>query len=275
MKKLILVVGESCVDTFIYGSCNRLCPEGPVPVFIEKYRTTNGGMAENVEMAIKALTSEYEVIGINQKTEITKSRYVDDVSGQLLLRVDIDNKIPENDTFNGVDSLENVAGVVISSYNKGFICEQKIWALSAKCHELGIPVFMDCKFVLGPWSQMVTFVKINNKEYLENKEKNCLIPERYCKNLIVTKGKQGSILKRVKEEDKIFPVPNVEVSSVTGCGDTHLSMLCVKYLETQDIEQSIVWANYAASLAATRRGTSIVSMEDVCEFKESNNRKSV
>ena len=44
----ILVIGESCRDVFIYGECNRLCPEAPVPVFNPVKSVDNGGMARNV-----------------------------------------------------------------------------------------------------------------------------------------------------------------------------------------------------------------------------------
>ena len=29
----VLVIGDSCTDKFVYGECNRICPEAPVPVF--------------------------------------------------------------------------------------------------------------------------------------------------------------------------------------------------------------------------------------------------
>ena len=44
----ILVIGEKCIDEFIYGQCTRLNPEAPTPVFIEKKRIENQGMAGNV-----------------------------------------------------------------------------------------------------------------------------------------------------------------------------------------------------------------------------------
>ena len=43
---MILVIGDSCIDKFIYGKCNRLCPEAPVPVFLPSEFTTNPGMAQ-------------------------------------------------------------------------------------------------------------------------------------------------------------------------------------------------------------------------------------
>ena len=47
MKK-ILVIGDSCIDEFIYGKSDRLCPEAPVPIFIPTKIISNGGMALNV-----------------------------------------------------------------------------------------------------------------------------------------------------------------------------------------------------------------------------------
>ena len=41
----ILVIGESCLDVFMYGECKRLCPEAPVPVFNPTHKVENGGMA--------------------------------------------------------------------------------------------------------------------------------------------------------------------------------------------------------------------------------------
>ena len=33
----VLVIGDYCIDQFSYGSCLRLSPEAPVPVFDIKY----------------------------------------------------------------------------------------------------------------------------------------------------------------------------------------------------------------------------------------------
>ena len=47
MASKILVIGESCVDKYIYGMCDRLCPEGPVPVINPIETKTIAGMAAN------------------------------------------------------------------------------------------------------------------------------------------------------------------------------------------------------------------------------------
>ena len=28
----VLLIGDSCTDEWVYGSCDRLSPEGPIPV---------------------------------------------------------------------------------------------------------------------------------------------------------------------------------------------------------------------------------------------------
>ena len=71
----VLVVGDSCVDRFIYGTCNRLSPEAPVPVL--KHTTTREmpGMAGNVVENVKAFCDSVKLL--TQTNEITKVRYVD------------------------------------------------------------------------------------------------------------------------------------------------------------------------------------------------------
>ena len=57
-----LVIGDSCTDIFIYGKCERICPEAPVPVFTPTGATRNGGMAKNVQANVIALGIECDVI---------------------------------------------------------------------------------------------------------------------------------------------------------------------------------------------------------------------
>ena len=43
MMKKVLVIGDSCQDNFIYGTCNRLSPEAPIInhysiLFLEKFK---------------------------------------------------------------------------------------------------------------------------------------------------------------------------------------------------------------------------------------------
>jgi sugar/nucleoside kinase (ribokinase family) len=53
-------------------------------------------------------------------------------------------------------------------------------------------------------------------------------------------------------------VENVEVKDMSGAGDTFLAGLVVKYLETKDIRQAIVFANECATEVVQRRGVGVV-----------------
>ena len=41
----VLVIGDSCKDKFIYGKCERICHEAPVPVFNPVIEIISGGMS--------------------------------------------------------------------------------------------------------------------------------------------------------------------------------------------------------------------------------------
>ena len=88
----ILVIGDSCTDIFIYGRCQRLCPEAPIPIFEPSKTITNDGMAGNVVRNFKAL-GVTDVDIITNKEQITKTRYVEDKSNQMLLRVDGNDRV--------------------------------------------------------------------------------------------------------------------------------------------------------------------------------------
>ena len=76
---------------FIYGKCERICPEAPVPVFVPVNEITNGGMAKNVQANVEALGVECDVI--THTNEIRKTRYVDIKTNQMLLRVYVEHRL--------------------------------------------------------------------------------------------------------------------------------------------------------------------------------------
>ena len=80
-----LVIGDVGYDIFQYGVCERLSPEAPVPIFNPTVVKKTLGMAGNVANNIKALGVECEILGRDRPKKI---RYVDEVSNQILLRVD-------------------------------------------------------------------------------------------------------------------------------------------------------------------------------------------
>ena len=62
----ILVIGESCVDVFVYCLAKRLCPDMPVPVLNVVKETKNCGMAYNFYENLQSLAFYIKyIININ------------------------------------------------------------------------------------------------------------------------------------------------------------------------------------------------------------------
>ena len=238
----ILVIGDGCTDMFQYGRCERLSPEAPVPVFRPTTLTTSGGMAINVAANIEALGVECDVITSDIRP--AKTRYVDEVSNQILLRVDV-NDIVKQITPKEIDKIQfdKYDAVVISDYNKGFLNEVDISHI-ANSHPL---VFMDTKKVAGSWMNEVNVIKVNENEYVKNFAYRLY---NFKNDFIITAGKMGAML-----NDKVFPIENEHpVRDLSGAGDTFLAALVVGYLKNNDMEEAMRFANKCASWVVTQKG---------------------
>jgi len=253
MKK-VLVIGDGCKDVFQYGKCDRLSPEAPVPVFKPVKATNNGGMAMNVYNNLVALGIDCDIV---TDSGVTKTRYVDEVSNQMLLRVD-ENDVIENINEDLLRSInfDKYAAIVISDYNKGFLDESDIEYISIR-HPL---VFMDTKKKMGDWCDSVTVIKVNEKEYNKNREYlTGYALELEC-DLIVTKGKNGSTWNCIEN----FPIEDEhDVRDLSGAGDTFLAALVADYIKNNDIRSAIRFANKCAAWVVTQKGVVVVDLNKI------------
>lgn len=236
----VLVIGDKCEDRFIYGKCKRICPEAPVPVFNPTKVVTNSGMAGNV---VANLKKHLETSFVTNPENIVKSRYVDEDSNQMIVRIDENDKCERisKEQLEGINySLYDA--VVISDYNKGFLDKEDIRYIASQ-HLL---TFLDTKKELGNWCESISYIKINESEYQKTKH---TVSKSVKDKLIVTKGGKGCEYK-----EKTYPVNKVEVKDVSGAGDTFLAALVYKYLENSLIEEAIEFANEKASKVIQKRG---------------------
>ena len=267
MSYNILLIGEFAIDETIYGNVTRICPEAPVPVFVPKRQVLNDGMAGNVYNNLLSLSNNNVNIDfIRPQLDIIKRRFVDEASGYLLLRVDEDNN---DDSFDILSfELEYLDRVkydfcVISDYHKGFLDQYDIENIANKCKSRNIPTILDTKKILGNWSQNITFVKINEKEHKAQWDNGCSLPAYFCENLIVTLGPIGAKLIVQDQITDVFTYP-VEVRDVCGAGDVFMSAFVIKYLETSgNVVDAIKFANKAAGLSVTKKGTVTIQREEV------------
>ena len=253
MKK-VLVIGDSCVDVFKYGTCKRICPEAPVPVFQPTKNMMSSGMTSNVFANLKALNVECELV--TNPVAPKKIRYVDAESNQMLLRVDKQDDVKEieYDRIRNIDFTDYEA-IIISDYDKGFLSEDDIEYIGNQ-HSL---TFMDTKKKLGAWASSIKVIKINEREYNENVG---WFPDDGTQDIIMTKGKDGAILNKTKR----FPIKKEHpVRDLSGAGDTFLAALVAKYIENYDICDSIEFANKCASWVVTQKGIAVINLNEINE----------
>jgi len=242
----VLLIGDSCTDEYVYGICERLNPEAPVPILKKTRVETQKGMAWNVRENL--MSFGIDVYILTQEEKIVKRRFIDERYNQQLLRVDVEDS---NKPFDCDLPEDNFDALVISDYDKGFITSKKLFEL---VEWFDGPIFIDSKKTNLPVDR--AYIKINDDEYskLDKKLKN-------SPNIIVTKGAQG-----VNYQGKNYPAIGVSVFDVCGAGDTFLSALVYFYLRYGKIDVAIPYANKAAAIAVTHFGTYVLQERDINEI---------
>jgi D-beta-D-heptose 7-phosphate kinase/D-beta-D-heptose 1-phosphate adenosyltransferase len=242
----VLLIGDSCEDEYIYGKCERLSPEAPVPVMKFSKTEVKAGMAGNVCLNLQAFNMHITFLTNSEK--IVKTRMIDEKSNQQLLRVDVEDTVKPLHLPVSTDSFD---AVVISDYNKGYVTDKKLFEIVSECN---VPIFIDSKKQYLP-NKKNCFVKINDIEYSKLSQ-DCRID-----NLIVTKGGEGCLY-----NNTLYPAEKVKVYDVAGAGDTFLAALVYGYLCYESIERAILLANKAASIAVQNQGTYVLTEDDVNGF---------
>ena len=246
MEKIsVLVIGENCTDKFIYGDVNRLCPEAPVPVLNPKKVKKNPGMAGNVVENLKALNNSLDITFLHQKEKIVKTRYVDEKSNQMIIRVDEGEDLIERFemTDDVIEKIKESDIVIISDYNKGFLSTETITLIG---HHAKLSILDSKRKLTNEIIEGFTFVKLNESERINN-------PELTCDNIITTLGKLGA-----EYQNEVYESPNPQDTiDVSGAGDTFTASFIVKYYQLKDERAAIKFANRMAAEVVSKRGVAV------------------
>jgi D-beta-D-heptose 7-phosphate kinase / D-beta-D-heptose 1-phosphate adenosyltransferase len=172
----VLVVGDAMLDHFVYGSVERISPEGPIPVLkVESEERVLGGACNVVHnlAAVHAKPSLVSVVGddppgreirsllsalalgktclLSQQDRATtvKRRYI--AGGQQLLRADQETSSPIDDScarelLEATEAiLPGVRALVLSDYRKGVLKPDVVRALIEQAQSAGCHVVVDPK----------------------------------------------------------------------------------------------------------------------------------
>lgn len=233
----ILLIGDTCIDVYRYGTIDRLSPEAPVPVFVPTFKEEREGMAGNVAKNLEALGCTVNLLCGEPSI---KTRLIDQRSQQQIVRIDDDIKA---EPIRFETMIPPYDAVVISDYGKGVVDYELVEdIIEQSAGGTKYPVFIDTKLtdlerMQGAW------VKINEPEYNRIKSE--------CTGLIVTRGARGA---EVPHHDIVEFVPPVEVVDVTGAGDTFLAALTYQFLVTKNIRMAVAFANRAAAVTVQHLG---------------------
>lgn len=301
----ILVAGDVMVDEYIIGNVERVSPESPVPVLVVKDRFRTLGGAGNVVKNLSSLgagVALFATVGDDaagrwfrnhceemrietfwvkedrSRPTTIKTRVV--ARNQHLVRIDeehvtpISRDIEESITEDIHNVLDQVQGVVISDYGKGFLTPRLLEVLIGSAAERGLPVLVD------PKGQ--DFVRYRGAGYITPNQKEAsgasgvpitdepslikagrvLIDQTNARGIVITRGKDGSTLV-TPEGHTHFSVEPVEMIDVTGAGDTVVAVTTLALAAGLSIEEAIELANLAASIVVSRFGAATVTLEEM------------
>jgi D-glycero-beta-D-manno-heptose-7-phosphate kinase len=197
-KKLnVIIIGDVMVDSYLWGSVERISPEAPVPIVSVESRENRLGGAANVGLNVNALGANAilcavtgddvkgnELIELMQNAKLTTEGIVRSkarvtttkfrVFGNHTQMIRVDEENTENlnneefellfNKINEILSNKNIDVVIFQDYDKGVISPELISKVVAICTKLNIPVVVDPKKKNFLYYKNVTLFKPNLKE---------------------------------------------------------------------------------------------------------------
>jgi hypothetical protein len=172
------VVGDIMLDTYWWGTVDRISPEAPVPIVSLQRKETRVGGAANVALNLRSLgapTTLFAVIGkdaegmelhklLNEQgintsyiheseSRVTTNKVRVMGRNQQMMRLDHEhtNDISEVETeqllanFYAYVDNEKPALIILEDYNKGVLTEKVITSVIDYCNKKGIPTSVDPK----------------------------------------------------------------------------------------------------------------------------------
>lgn len=259
MKPRIGLIGDYILDIYVYGDCNRISPESPIPVF-EQVRTEHfPGGSGNVERNLKALGAEVQHYHTSISDFSVKKRYV--VNNQIVFRADDDVRLLAG--YTDCSFHKDVEYVILSDYNKGFIADPS--KIIKKLKRSGKKVVVDLKKPIRKYAG-ADIVKMNEKEFIQytgsTNSYQTVRLDNLIDTLIVTKGPKGCIVINSKGEFTIGTEDH-PVSDVTGAGDVFIAALTYYLACGKDVITAAEYATKLASISVTKFGTYVLSETDI------------
>ena len=294
----VLIVGDLMVDEFIYGSCERVSPEAPVPVVLTQKRELRPGGAANVASNQAALGVQVTLLGVSQtdsagawlrenleqqrircefipsqQPTIRKTRVLS--RNQQLLRIDDEQRYRGHEQqllAKLQDLLPQHDLLVISDYHKGTVSNSR--ELIACARRCGKRVLVDPKrgfanyqgaWLLSP--NMAELALASGRQFSDEADMlaaaRALMAEHRIDNILLTRSEQGMSLLSASGEINHLPTRARDVYDVTGAGDTVIAVLAAVLAVGVELVPAAEIANVAAGIVVAKVGTASASLEEI------------
>jgi len=295
----ILVVGDVMLDRYWHGDTGRISPEAPVPVVKVSKLEDKAGGAANVAKNIAYLDGQVSLLGIignddngSSLQELLKSEKINSQlitqedaptiakmrvisRHQQVVRLDLEETFLEAHSELLLHKLTKIVGdydvVLFSDYNKGSLA--KISEMIQVAKAAGKTVLVDPKSKQLADYCGADFITPNLSEYsaaggIKGDEQvlaDCarkIIDNCGIGAMLLTRSEQGMSLITPSEKHD-FAAQVLEVSDVTGAGDTVIATLAVMLGTGMPAKQAVEIANVAAGLVVAKLGAATVSPEEL------------
>ncbi|MFH1246725.1 MAG: bifunctional ADP-heptose synthase [Candidatus Liptonbacteria bacterium] len=301
--KHILVLGDVMLDSYIRGDAERISPEAPVPVVLQKSTHNVLGGAANVANNIASLGGKVTLIGIVGKDSdaavirklcalqgITDGLVVDPsrpttvklrvtARRMQLLRIDkesvhgISKKI-ENAIIACIKAMPVPDLVVVSDYVKGCLTKNIIAALRKRFG--GRKIIADIKpthagycksiFAITPnFKEACEIIGINQHDRLAHPDKLAgALAKKLSASVVLTLGERGiTIFDNAKKKIRRIPSRAVTIYDVTGAGDTVVGAMSLALAGGADLYAAADFANHAAGFVISKEGTTAITEKEI------------
>lgn len=277
------------LDRWIIGTADRMSPEAPIPILLEKKQKVSPGGAANLAVNIASIyknvqlygavgkdTEGYNLINILKNTNVflsiaedaetttTKIRLVEQ-RGQHILRWDKEKTYTKDSCLSQLlFSLTDKSMVLVSDYAKGVVKSHTVKNILEKTQWVLVDPKQNADYYNGAF-----LVKPNMKEYEQwngkfDKDSAVLFTQAHnWQWLVITDGANGIHI--VSKEGFYLHVqePVREVADVTGAGDTVLAVIAYGIKQGMTVPRASELACYAAARNVEKFGVVPVCKEDL------------
>ncbi|MDE5697951.1 MAG: bifunctional hydroxymethylpyrimidine kinase/phosphomethylpyrimidine kinase [Lachnospiraceae bacterium] len=241
----------------------------------------DGGIWLREFLRAASIDTEGIVAEENRMTTV-KTRFATKV--QQLLRVDREDSSPIQEITQTrmldymMRHISEWDAVVLSDYCKGvFENPDFVRKIIRMCNENHVIVTIDSKSRHIEAFENADFVKPNNLE-LENavnieindtesldRAGKAYLERSKAKSIIVTRGADGISIFERGSGRRDYASKAVQVFDVTGAGDTVISTITLGLASGLALDDAVVLANIAAGVVIGKRGTAVVTKEELLE----------